>query len=195
MEITREEATQSLNAIHEVTDEARRAMNASGGDLFLVVWGIAWMVGFAGNHFFPNNPNLFWLPAWIFGGVSSMLIIYHQVQNFPVQRSTSSERNIGFFWMFLFLYGVIFLSLLRPENHKNYSAYLCCLFMFAYVVMGLWLNLPLRENYLLWIGLIVTGTTLLGLYVLNPWFYLWMSVTGGGTLYLAFRYRWRSRRG
>jgi hypothetical protein len=61
--------------------------------------------------------------------------------------------------------------------------------MFAYVVMGLWL-----DHFILWIGLAVTALTLVGLFFLQPYFWLWMAVTGGGMLLgtgLYIRYQWK----
>lgn len=60
--------------------------------------------------------------------------------------------------------------------------------MFAYVVMGLW-----TDRFLMWLGLFVTATALAGYFLVNPYFCLWMAVTGGGALMvtgLYIRHRW-----
>jgi hypothetical protein len=61
--------------------------------------------------------------------------------------------------------------------------------MFAYVVMGLWL-----DHFMIWIGLAITGLTVLGLFLAPAWFWIWMAVMGGGSLVstgFLIRNRWR----
>jgi hypothetical protein len=61
--------------------------------------------------------------------------------------------------------------------------------MFAYVVTGLWL-----EHFMVWLGLVVTALTVIGLFLLPSYFYIWMAVVGGGTLAgtgLFIRNRWK----
>jgi hypothetical protein len=52
--------------------------------------------------------------------------------------------------------------------------------MFGYLVMGLWLG-----RFFLWLGLLVTATTLVGYYFVSDYFFLWMALTGGGSLIAA----------
>ncbi len=62
--------------------------------------------------------------------------------------------------------------------------------MFAYVVMGLWFN----SRFMIILGLALTGVTLVGFYLLTPYYCLWMAIMGGGTLLgtgMYIRVRWR----
>ena len=49
--------------------------------------------------------------------------------------------------------------------------------MFAYVIMGLWL-----DRFLLWLGVLVTVTTLIGFFFAPHYFFLWAAAAGGGSL-------------
>jgi hypothetical protein len=64
-------------------------------------------------------------------------------------------------------------------DHKL-TAYFSIVPMFAFVLFGLWIG-----RFLVWIGLVVTALILLGYYFLPGYFYLWMAMTGGGTLLLS----------
>ena len=52
--------------------------------------------------------------------------------------------------------------------------------MFAYVILGLWLE----ARFLIWLGLAVTGLTAVGYFLLPSYFYLWMAPMGGGALFV-----------
>lgn len=46
--------------------------------------------------------------------------------------------------------------------------------MFGYIVIGLWFS----SYFMVWLGLAVTATTLIGFYFLPYYYCLWMVVTG-----------------
>ncbi|MHC4527109.1 MAG: hypothetical protein ACYS29_04455, partial [Planctomycetota bacterium] len=83
------------------------------------------------------------------------------------------------------------LSFLRPFNGLQMNAFLCTAIMFAYVVTGLWYG----SYHMVWLGLAVTCSTLIGFYLIPPKYYcLWMAPMAGGALFgagLYFRLRWR----
>jgi hypothetical protein len=55
--------------------------------------------------------------------------------------------------------------------------------------MGLWL----QARLLVWLGLALTAILLLGLFLLEPFFFYWAGIVGGGTLIatgIVVRGRW-----
>jgi hypothetical protein len=108
--------------------------------------------------------------------------------------------RIGIFWGALVGYFDLWIFLLWPffgadrlrslEYERAFTAVIATVPMFAYVVMGLWR----REDYIVWLGLGVTALTLIGLFFVPAWFFLWMAGLGGGALLLTgvlARRQWR----
>jgi hypothetical protein len=90
---------------------------------------------------------------------------------------------------FLIVFAAIWLFLLGSANAKNIYAYFCTVAMFGYIAAGLWFDI-----YLVWLGVFATALTLIGFYALGSWFWIWMSVAGGGTLIgtgFYVRYFWK----
>jgi hypothetical protein len=67
-------------------------------------------------------------------------------------------------------------------DHKT-TAYFSVVPMFAYVVIGLYV-----ERFLLWLGLLMTGLILVGYFFVWHYFYLWIGAVGGGTLIISGLY-------
>ncbi|MGB0580926.1 MAG: hypothetical protein ACPGVU_14585 [Limisphaerales bacterium] len=51
--------------------------------------------------------------------------------------------------------------------------------MFAYTMMGIWM-----DRIYLWMGLSVTAAVLVGQFVFTEWFWLWCGISNGGVLIL-----------
>ena len=62
-------------------------------------------------------------------------------------------------------------------SDRKISAYWATVPMFAYIIMGLWL-----DRFFLVLGTLVTLATLAGYYFITDYFFLWMAVVGGGSL-------------
>jgi hypothetical protein len=194
MEITREEAQASMARIEEANRQMRRLAAYGGTDMILMIWGAVWFLGYLGNQFVPVWAGLCWL-VLILTGIAATIIIGRRS---PVKSPLG--RQIGIFWGMLYVFIWIWFILLWPFFHiegaeqwirfsRHMGAFAATVPMFAYVVMGLWL-----DRYLLWIGVAVTGLTLVGLYLVYPYFFYWMAVAGGGTLAgtgVLIRRRWR----
>jgi hypothetical protein len=213
MQVSLEEAQKSLAQVEDTVERTKRLLAYGGADMLFIVWGVIWTLGFALTHFVPINANVLrpgsetsasvafivissaWLVLVAAGIVISMIVGRRRM---PV-RSAVGGRT-GIFWWLLYAYVNLWIFLLWPFLHVQGSAESLQFFthmgaiaatvpMFAYVVMGLWL-----DRYLLWIGLAVTALTVAGLFLLQPYFWLWMAVAGGGTLIgtgLFIRRRWR----
>lgn len=203
MDISQEEARQSLGQIEETARRARKMVAYAGGDVLFVVWGIIWFAGYIATHVI--DATVADARAGIFiGSVWAALVPAGIIIGVVVDRRRMPTRSpagwrIGVVFWLLYLYVDLWLALLFPFVKvqpaqsdmfwKHLGAIASTVPMFAYVIMGLWLDL-----YMLWIGLFVTALTLAGLYFLQPFFWLWMAFAGGGTLIgtgLLVRNRWK----
>ena len=205
MEISQQEARESLGQVEQAVQRTRKMLAYGGADTLFIVWGVIWVLGFLGNHFSPivklGNyvgpvfAQWLWIILIAAGIVISVVV---EKRRMPVKSPLG--KRIGWFWGLLYVYVSLWIGLCHPfmkvQGHaqsmmlyRHFGAIAATVPMFAYVVMGLWL-----DHFMIWIGLAVTALTLLGLFLLPAYFWLWMAITGGGTLMgtgIFIRNRWR----
>jgi len=206
MTISKEQAGEALKDVEALTEKTKRVALFKGADALYMIWGIIWMIAFTLEQFIPHrlirfgnfttsSGSLIWLTLSLIGICASIFIFKYRV---PV--ASPEGKRIGIFWGVLFgyfyLWTFLFASLIdwkqgfTPRHHRIFTAVAATVPMFAYVVMGLWGC----GNYMIWLGLGVTVLTVVGLFAVPSFFYLWMAVFGGGALFLAgviTRRRWR----
>jgi len=178
MKVTKVEAQASLDEIEDIAARTRRAIAGGSCSGMLILWGAIWLIGFAGTQFFPGQSGVLWLALDSAGFVASWVLATRR-------RDTIKSGNggrIGLAWVALFVYAGIWVFILRPSssNMRFFGAYPATVAMFGYVVMGIWL-----DRFLLYLGLGVTASTLVGMFLVPDWFNLWMALTGGGSLIAA----------
>ena len=195
MNISKEEARESLSAVQNTVERTKKAIAGGGGDSLFIVWGVIWFLGYMCMQMLPPVAVWIWLGLVVSGIVISVVVVKVRT---PVRSPV--DKRIFWFWWVLFAYAGLWLGLLLPfvkvsgreesaAFWKHWGAIAATVPMFAYVVTGLWL-----EHFIIWIGLAVTGIAILGLFLLQPYFWVWMAFAGGGTLIgtgIFIRYRWR----
>ena len=174
MNITKQEAQASLAEIENAITITRKAMGHFSGYI-LMIWGVIWALGFTATQFIPEQALKPWLLLDVAGFIGTFLCI----KKAKLSRGRTGGARIGLAWLILFAYVILWCFLLQPQG-RQIIAFMCTVFMCAYVMMGLWLG-----RFLLWTGLIVTASTMIGYYFLPAWFSLWMAVTGGGALFIS----------
>jgi len=194
MDISKEDAKESLEQIEAVHSHTRKTIAASYDSGLLIMWGIIWFAAFLGTHFLLGWVWQIWTGLCGMGAIVTILVARQQFRTAKPTKIPASEMigwRIFWFWSLLFVYLFIWLSILRPTHGIQVNAFICIGIMFAYVVIGLWT----KSYYMLWLGLVVTCTTLVGFYLVPPIYYcLWMAPTAGGALFatgLYIRLRWR----
>lgn len=209
MEIKPNEAKEMLEGIDQVTSRAKKMIAYGGGDILFIIWGICWFLGGIGTHVMPvltaGHPQQDLLIGILTGSLWCVLVAAGILISYRVGRSRAPTRSpwgktIGLVWLFLYLFVNLWIALLMPfikiEGHAqsqqfwaHFGAIAATVPMFAYVLMGLFF-----DRYMLWIGLGMTALMALGVYLLEPYFYLWMAIVGGGGLAgtgLMIRNRWK----
>jgi hypothetical protein len=186
--VTREEAQSSLAEIDRVMTATRRSIGASRSGPVVILWGIIWVVGYTGTQFFPHAASPLWLLLNLVG-VAGSIFMGSWFRQSPVRQPGLWRHGVA--WLILFAYAAVWIQLLGPwELSQNpiwtsyfpivmrkMAAFIATVPMCAYVIAGLWL-----DRFFIWLGALVTVATLVGFYHAGAYFYLWMAVTGGGSL-------------
>jgi hypothetical protein len=124
------------------------------------------------------------------GAAGTIVICLVQFRRSKATRYQNVGRvgwRIFCFWSVIFGYMSIWLYLMKPYSGLQLNAFIVTVVMFAYVMMGLYEG----ARFMLWLGLVVTVLTLVGVYIIPHKFYcLWMAPTAGGALLLSGIYYW-----
>ena len=209
MNIGPDEAKEMLRGVDDITSRTKKMIAFGGGDAIFVAWGIIWFIGGLGTNFMPaataGHPQRDSLTGMLTGAMWLVLVAIGMAVSYRIGKTNSPTRspigkNIGLMWWFLYLFVDLWLTLLFPfiriqgqhESHlfwTHLGAIAATVPMFAYVMAGLFM-----DRYMVWIGLGMTALMMIGVYCLEPYFYIWMAVVGGGGLAgtgLLVRNRWR----
>jgi len=192
MNVSQEDARESLSTVHDVTVQTQRAITSAYVNPLLILWGVLWIVSFTAAHFYLSYAYHIFMSMSVIGCVGTAVIFWLLHSKAPV-RDTSSPNigwRIALFWISLFVYAVIWLFLFAPFDGRQCNAFLSTAAMFAYVVMGLWFT----SCFMVVLGLAVTVATLVGYYFIETYYCLWMAIIGGGAFLgagLYIRLRWR----
>jgi hypothetical protein len=192
MNVTNDDAVQSLMQVEQTIAKTRKAVAAAYSSPLLILWGLLWVAAYTATHFYLKYADVIFGVMSGVGLLGSFFVWQRVRRNFPVKEPTEEKLNwrIGGLWLSLFIYVFVWLNLLRPVNGMQMNAFICTAVMFAYVITGLWFT----AYFMVWLGLAVTATTLVGFYFLPAYYCLWMAVTAGGLLLgtgLYLHARWR----
>jgi len=183
MDISEKEAQDSLDQIQAVSTRTRKTIAAGYDSAVLIMWGLIGILGFLGTHFFLHWAWPIWMVLSGIGFIATFVFSWRQFRTGnPVK--VSAAENVGWrifwFWILVFVYLFIRLSILSPLNGIQLNAFMITTIMFAYVVIGLWF----KCYYMVWLGIGVTCTTLVGYYLIPEGYYcLWMALTAGGAIF------------
>ena len=189
MNISPSEAEEALAAIQAVMQKTRRSIASSGAYVFLIIWGIVWLLGFLGSQFLAEKTaSNIWMILDITGGLISAILGIRMGRSIRRPSSTISGQRIGLFWLLLFLYCCAAIGVAWPTDGKQLAMFIILFAMIGWVAMGLLLSFAS-----VWWGLAMTALALIGYFLLPDIFFLLMAILGGGgmiTLGLYIRSRW-----
>jgi hypothetical protein len=189
MNISPIEAEEALDAIRTMVQKTRRAISSSGAYMFLIVWGVVWLLGFLGSQFLSaENGGYAWMALDIVGGILSAVLGIRMGRGVRSSAPITNGKRIALFWLLLFLYCFAAVAVSWPAGGKQMSMYIILFVMIGWLAMGLLLSFAS-----IWPGLIITALALIGYFLLPDIFYVWMAVLGGGGMIgfgLYIRSRW-----
>lgn len=173
MNISPEEAQASLAAIQQTRAKMHRMASISG--YYLVIWGLVWFFGCLGNQFLPfDRVWLVWAPACTVGWILSTILGIYQGR----QTHAASSSRIGFFFLALFGFAVLWFIIIQPVSEKQDALFIITLFMFGGVVAGIMTCvIPTIIG-----SLSVAALAVIGYYLLPSYFFLWVAIFCGLTM-------------
>ena len=187
MEITPDQAQQSLSDIQASMVRTRRAMTGGASGPIITVWGLVWIAGYVLTFLFIRWRLYNWIQiSW--GSLVAFGILFTFIMAFRSPFRGAADKRVGVFWGLLFAHLYLWLAMMHPWSHYQIHAFFASVIMFAYVTLGLW-----QEDWLIfWTGLVTNGLIAIGYWLLhgNPWMWIWMAVFGGGTLTVTGLYGW-----
>jgi hypothetical protein len=196
---SRDEALASLAEIDRIADRTRKAISAGCAAPLMILWGVIWVVGFGLTQLRPewmNHDTWGWIDL---AGIGGSFLLGTWFRQSPIK--SPNQGLIGLSWLVLFGFAILWTVILAPWDpgtgagadlpvvFRRLCAFWCTIAMFAYMIMGIWL-----DRFFLWMGIAITALTLTGFWFLPGYFYIWIGVTGGGALIgagLFIRRYWR----
>jgi hypothetical protein len=203
MNISEKEAQETLAAVEQMKNQIRKSIASSESSLILMIWGIIWAVAYIATHFcvvykYQERIGLIWSVLCSVGALITFILCWQQYRTGRPTRTPAAQKEgwrMFWFWLLLFGFMGVWMAILPPQNGIRFNAFMVTVIMFAYIVMGLWSY----EMYLFWLGLVVTGSTLIGVFVIPHEYYnLWMTPMAAGPMFGVGFYmliRWRKVNG
>ena len=180
MNISKEDAQASLITVQNIKSQTQKAIASSYANSSLILWGSLWIAAFITTHFYGAYAFYIFMAMSITGGIGTAMIFKVFNSKAPIKETSKYKMRgrIIALWIFLFIYIVIWLSLLSPFNGIQCNAFICTAAMFANIVIGLWF----KNSFMIILGIAVTVATLIGFYLLRDYYCLWMAFVGGGAM-------------
>jgi hypothetical protein len=183
--LSKEDARASLAEIDHIMAQTRKTIAAGSSAPIVILWGVIWAIAYARLQFSPHSTPWLW-PALDIVGIAGT---FHLVRRSPVKRP--KQRRVLLAFLILFAYAIVWRALLchpdlpykagapafTPSMARRIAAYFATIPMFGYVMLGLWL-----DRFFIWLGILVTIATLIGLFFAQDYYYLWLAISGGGSL-------------
>jgi len=188
MNISPDEAEETLAAIQQITQKTRHAIASSGTFITLIVTGIVWLVGFLATQFLSGAIVAYiWTGMSILGGILGTLLGFRMAPRVRNPSAGVAAKRAGTFWLLLILYAIVIILIARPEDGKQATLFIVLFIMIGQLSMGMLISFSS-----VWWALPITALALVGYFLLPDYFYLWMAILGGGGM-IAFGLYIRSR--
>lgn len=150
-------------------------LRAADGYPFFLLWGVLWIVGYAGTIVW--SP-LVWAGIFVAGGLISAVICFKKKQELPVPPLL---KKIGWLMLILFVY-IAFLFgqlLLISDNHQIITSFWPFHIGLLYILAGIFTG---RSLVLIGCWLILAAVA--GIWLPSPWQEIWLAAGAGGGLIL-----------
>lgn len=183
------DAMDDLKAIRRIMEQARRSSGGFGG-WFMVLWGVIWLLGFAGTHFLwqvrrGDLVGWLWLPLDLAGVVGTLYFGVRMSRRARV-RSSALWKLIVLWWLALAVF-VLVLVWLLPVHEEKIPLLIILTIGLGYFLFGLFAHWSISAVGV-FLAVVAIGAALL----FPDWLYLAVAVLGGGALigtgFAAIRY-------
>ena len=183
MTISRDDAAQALGEIDAARGRTMTLTRYRRSAPHFMLWGLIWMGANTVTEFAPRAANLFWAAATLFGIVGANVIVALQRR----ERRGAGEaagrpvRTMGktvIFFLVIVAFFVAEFTVLGPMGSRMSDAYISLFWAFVYMAVGVWAGWRIFV-----IGLATAALILVGYFTLTQYYFLWMAVVGGGSLF------------
>ena len=189
MNISPNEAEESLAAIQTIAQKTRHSIASGGTTITLIVTGIIWLVGFLATQFLTGEiVTQIWIGMSLFGIALSIPLGVQMSKRVRSPSTVPVAKRVGLFWLLLVIYGITIIAIARPTDGKQATVLVILFIMLGQLAMGLVFSFSS-----VWWALLISAMALVGYFLLPGIFYLWMGILGGGgmiALGLYIRSRW-----
>ena len=178
MDIDRSDAEAALAEIRSAEQRIREALRSRGAAYPLVIWGVVLFIGYTVTQFHAYLPDsaIHW--TWIILSVAGNAIGWTIGLRAAKKFRHPLEWRIHALWILFLLYGILFAFFVHPTDGTEVSLLVLMFVTLWMGVMGLWL-----EPVMVGVSLSVAALAVFGYVVLLDWFFLWLAILGGGTLF------------
>ncbi|MCK5114346.1 MAG: hypothetical protein KAR11_06240 [Phycisphaerae bacterium] len=188
-DVTPQQGREALEDIEKIGQKICYAAGNWAAGPILITWGLIWIACYSISHFANHITNWAWLVGNAVGIPLTIWFGWIANRRGPVLSESEKQlsKRLGWFWSGIFIFGAIWLTVLHPWAGHQLSVFISTLIMFAYVVMGLWLE----DRFWVRLGLLVTAEVLVGYFgsMIYPGYLgLYLAAVGGGTLLVAGGY-------
>jgi hypothetical protein len=174
MDISRDQAADALKDIEAVAARSHELKSYAVGAPILIMWGLISVVGYGASALSPAY-SIGWFPLSIMG-MAGTVWLARRAKNQAPEFNRIGAR-IGWTWSTLLVFAFAAYAVLRPHEANQFAAFPALLVALSYTIMGIW---SWRRYAVLGIG--VASLTLLGYFLLAPYYALWMAAVVGGGL-------------
>jgi hypothetical protein len=169
MAISPQDAEAALRDVGDARARSARLYRYSRGAPQLILWGVAWAVGYGLSDFYPHRADLIWTVLIPLTVVAALIVNRHDSAN-------AKWRYIGVAAVVAAAFVLVF-QVLPPTDPRQVPVVIALVTSASYLVRGLF-GVP---RYIV-AGLALAVLSLGGFYLLPAHFLLWMGLVGGGFL-------------
>jgi hypothetical protein len=170
-QLSHTQAAQMLDSINQSRTAMRTAIRAYCGHWYLWLWGLIWLGMALLGQLLGNRAMPFMNGLCLIGLASSFLIGFIQSGQIRAPLDRRFLATLGALILFgYFVWPIVLGSPHRSDAFIRVFAYYALVPMQVYVIAGIWF-----DNYLLWIGALISLSILLGLFFFSTIFWIWFA--------------------
>ena len=182
MTLSTDQAAESLKEIDRTGRRGARAYGYANASPHLILWGVIWMIGYAGTDLYPHHAGLLWTALTFAGFLGSIAI--GRVQRKDDDAHSGIKRHTGLRFLATWLAVAIFIAasfaIFGHATPQRQAAFTPLIVALIYSIFGIW-----KGPRFLVTGIAVGALTLGGYFLVREHLILGMAGVGGGALVLA----------
>ena len=173
MTLSRAEASAALADVEAAQTRSATMRGYQSAAPHLIIWGIAWAVGYTATDLAPAWTNAAWPAVVVLGTIADIVVARAD--------RLESGHGVAMGWLFLTFFVLVggTIAIMQPHDPRQVGAFIPLVVAAAYAIIGV-----LGAPRLLVLSAIMAALTLAGFFALPAHFLLWMAAVGGGSLVL-----------